>query len=421
MIKKMRYKFIAIMLAITAILLTTILVALYQTNKIHYEQQSLEVLREAARMENGRPESLRKDRSKNDLGHKSPSWNLLVVDQKKDGRVQIVINEIYGIENDEIEVLIAQVQEGGEKQGVLEEQNLRYILAEKGHSGTIRYVFADIYTELHSLHEQMKTFVVIWITSFTAFWLVSIWLSRWAVRPVEAAWKQQRQFVADASHELKTPLTVILSNANLLEQSSGDISESDRRRIAHIQAEAVHMNRLIESLLILAKQDTISSLSFDHGKVDFSYLVNYTVAVFESVMYEMEKVMDSSVEEAVYVNGNDKKLLQLVQILLDNAGKYSCENSKIEVCLGTCQNRKNGEAVLKVTSEGTPLTKEELSCVFHRFYRTDPSRSHVEGQGLGLSIAYEIVKEHNGQIYAESYPTGKNCFIVHLPLFAEES
>lgn len=419
MIKKLRHKFILIMLTITAILLTIILAVLYQTNKAHYEQQSLKVLREAVRMEDIRAEFFRKDRSRNYPERKNPLRNLAVADQKKDGRIQVIMNEIYGVEDDEIETLIVRVQGNEEKKGVLEEQNLRYLFAEKGPNGTIRYAFADIYTELHSLRKQMETFVAIWITAFAAFWLVSIWLSRWAVRPVETAWQQQRQFVADASHELKTPLTVILSNANMLDQNSDDMNEPNRQRIAHIQAEASHMSRLIESLLALAKQDAMSPSAFDHKKVDFSYLVNYAVSGFEPVIYELEKVMDTRVEEEIYVNGNEKKLLQLVQILLDNAGKYSSSGSTIEVSLTTCLERKKKEAVFSVTSEGTPLTKEEISRVFHRFYRTDPSRSHVEGHGLGLSIAYEIVSEHNGQIRAESFPVGKNRFTVQLPLMTE--
>lgn len=410
MIQKLRWKFIAIMMSITGILLSVILIALYYTAKMNYQQQSLDMLHAA----------IQEDHQKNPPPQKYPSapqpenrpFGLLIADQKGDGRIVIEINLIYGIEEEDVDALLTAAKAGETNSGVIKDKNLRYLYKNRGFNGTIRYAFMDIYAEQNALHWNRINSFAIGLFSFAIFFFFSILLSRWAVQPVEDAWKQQRQFVADASHELKTPLTVILSNINMLAQSPGLAAGHDKQRVEHIQSEAVRMKELIQSLLDLARSDSAEASSFSHKILDFSYLVNSTAAIFEPLAFEMNKSISSETEASISIIGDEKKLQQLVSILLDNACKYSTENS----CITLQVFRKSKEVILKVANEGVPFTTEEKKRIFQRFYRTDASRSRIPGYGLGLSIAQSIVSEHKGKIEAETDGVSRNWFTVRLPL-----
>ena len=253
---------------------------------------------------------------------------------------------------------------------------------------------------------------IIGACSFAVFFLFSILLSGWAVKPVEIAWQRQRQFVADASHELKTPLTVILSNADMLEKDRDIPKGQNRQRISHIKAESLRMKQLIESLLALARSDS-GQESAVSAPVDLSFIVNSSLMAFEPLAFDMGKHITYDIEAALHVNGDDKKLRQLTDILLDNACKYSQDNGSICVTLKKASAK---EALLTVSNEGAPLTKEEIKHLFLRFYRGDTARSNIPGYGLGLSIAQSIVSEHGGKIEASTDGFATNSFIVRLPI-----
>ena len=160
------------------------------------------------------------------------------------------------IESQEAETLISLAESKGGESGTLKDLHLRFLRGKTKPDQTVRYVFADIYEEQNSLYWQVIHSSIIGACSFAVFFLFSILLSGWAVKPVEIAWQRQRQFVADASHELKTPFTVILSNADMLEKDRDIPKGQNRQRISHIKAESLRMKQLIESLLALARSDS---------------------------------------------------------------------------------------------------------------------------------------------------------------------
>ena len=246
--------------------------------------------------------------------------------------------------------------------------------------------------------------------SLLAFFVLSVFLARWAVRPVENAWQRQKRFVADASHELKTPLTVILSNAEML-QSGENMDEKAQERVDNILAEGIRMKRLIENMLTLAKSDYAEN-TLVMSRVNLSDIILDSVLLYESAAYDDNKQLSFNVAEGVIVNGDADKLRQVIDILLDNALKYSNEGSQITVDLSVQYRR---EALVRVRSEGEAIPREELQNIFIRFYRVDKARENHGGFGLGLSIAEEIIQSHRGRIWAESDSSG-NTFSFILPL-----
>lgn len=238
--------------------------------------------------------------------------------------------------------------------------------------------------------------------ALVALFVISFFLSAWVVRPVEKAWAQQKQFVADASHELKTPLTVILANTGILLSHPQDSIEQQKRWIQNTQEEAVNMKKLVDDMLFLAKSDAAVSLVY--SEVNFSDVVWSSVLPFESVAFEQGLSLDSDIAENINFLGDEGKLRELVRILLDNACKYCAPKGKIFVRL-----EREGEkerfllSVKNTVSE--KMSEQELERMFERFYRADKARNREKGgYGLGLAIAKSIVDQHHGKISA-SYPS----------------
>ena len=227
---------------------------------------------------------------------------------------------------------------------------------------------------------------------------------------MEAAWNQQKQFIADASHELKTPLTVILTNAELLEDES--YPPQERQKFGqNILAMSHQMRHLVESLLELARLD---SLTPSMQPLDLSALAENALLPFEPVFFEEDLVLESRILPGLWVNGSSTHLQHVIEIFLDNARKYA-EPGAVTVNL----DKTGSHALLQVENQGAPLTPEEVKHIFHRFFRTDASRKRDGSYGLGLSIAQEIIQQHGGKIWAEGTEQG-NRFSVLLPLCHRE-
>ena len=290
--------------------------------------------------------------------------------------------------------------------GIVEAHNLRFCRIATPR-GTV-LVFSDMSSENNTLDNLLKNSLLIGALSFLAFLAISIFLSRWAVKPVAAAWLQQKQFVADASHELKTPLTVIMTNAELLQSSEYD--ETERKTFSQsILLMGRQMKSLVENMLELAKSDAEQTKQ-KMKPVNLSKLILDTAISFEGVFIEKGLTVESSVEPGIIVRGNEQAMQQVVDILLDNAQKYSAPGGETSVRL---YSSGQGKCQLKVSNPGAEIPPEDLKKIFQRFYRMDKARRRDGSFGLGLSIAESIVTQHGGRIWAES-KDGTNTFIVEL-------
>lgn len=276
-----------------------------------------------------------------------------------------------------------------------------------------RIAFVDLTQEQSTLTSLARNLAFVSLGTLAVFFGISLLLAQWAVRPVEKSWKQQRQFVADASHELKTPLTVILSSLDMLEQYGESEPEKKQRWLDNVRASSIQMKTLVEEMLVLARSDNATQ-QVTMAPCSLSDVVEDALMLFEPLAFEQGKTLEEDIDPHIQVTGDAGLLRRVVDIYLDNACKYSPTGSVIRVSL----KEEGRRALLSVHSQGQPIPRDQLERIFERFYRADPSRTQ-EGYGLGLAIATELAKLHHGRVWAQSDDTG-NTFFFSLPRSREE-
>ena len=248
--------------------------------------------------------------------------------------------------------------------------------------------------------------IILSIVSLIVVYLIAKKVSKTIVKPVEETFEKQREFISDASHELKTPLAVIEANADVLENEVGK-----NKWLSYIQTEIESMNKLINELLLLAKIENLDNIR-EYETFDISKEVNIIVSMFESMAYEKKVKLNSNIEENVMLNGNKEDIEHIVSTLLDNAIKHTEKEKQVIVEL---QKEKN-EIIIQVKNEGEKIKEEEREKIFERFYRIDKSRNRKEKRyGLGLAIAKSTVEKYNGKIEV-LYKEGFTIFKVNISL-----
>lgn len=218
---------------------------------------------------------------------------------------------------------------------------------------------------------------------------ISSRITKWLTKPVIESFSKQKQFIVDASHELKTPLAIITASAESLE-----LEPKEKKWLNNIKSEADRMNKLVTDLLDLAKSENIDNKR-NYSINNLSKIIEKTTLTFESLIYENKLTMENNIEDNIMFNCNSDKIRELLGILLDNAIKHSLEESKITVNLYSEKNN----IILEVKNRGESIPKEDQGKIFDRFYRVDESRNRNDNRyGLGLAIAKNIVTSHNGKI-----------------------
>ena len=399
MIKKLRIKFVLVIMSIVMVLLGCILgVVIFFTGQ-SMEMQSISMMRAIATspFQQGLP-------GKN--VYEEVRLPFFTVQISNRGELIAASGGYFDLSDREYlqEIANAALTSEGET-GELENHDLRFLKSVSPRGITI--VFSDTTTESSTLKQLFYSCLAIFLVAMVVFLGISILLSHWVIKPVAVAWDQQRQFVADASHELKTPLTVIMTNAELMQGE--DTSEEDRKTYAgNILGVTYQMRTLVENMLEMARVDN-GTVKMNFSTVDFSQLVGDAALSFQLLYEEKGIGLQCSVSEGIFLNGSEQHLYQVMDVLLDNALKYSTPDSMVSVEL--VPNGRN--YLLSVANTGEPLSKEDLKKIFKRFYRADKARAMNGSCGLGLSIAESIVEAHKGKIWAES-EKGNNIFYVQL-------
>lgn len=320
----------------------------------------------------------------------------------KNKTIMVLSNSLKETTDKDILSMTQELQKSGKRFGSIDD----YIyLVRILKSGNTVYIFVNNKEALQNSKQFFIVSIFIFLLSVIVFTIISYYLSRWMIKPSEKAIKNQKIFVANISHDLKTPITIIRANADLIENEV-----KNKKSIKYIQQETEKLNHLVNEMLTLTRIDnTISKENFK--SFNFGDSLFDVVLPFESVAYEKGIHFNINIDESTTYFGDENNIQKLAEILIDNAMSYTAKGGIVDV-----DAYENSKAVtLSVTNTGEPIRDEKKVEIFDRFYRESKSRERTGNHyGLGLSIANTIVKKHNGKITVES-KNGKNTFTVILP------
>ena len=401
MIRKLRIKFVCVIMAIVMVLLGGILGVVIHFTGQNMQMQSISMMRTIAQ----------NPFQQGDLGkphNDEVRLPFFTVQISSRGELISASGGYFDLSDREyIQEIVNAALLSDRETGELDDHDLRYLKSSSPMGFTI--VFSDTATEAATLKNMVYSCLAVFIAAMVVFLGISILLSHWVIKPVATAWDQQRQFVADASHELKTPLSVIMANAELMQ--SEETSEADRRKFSdNILSTTYQMRALVENMLEMARVDN-GTVKMHFADLDLSQLVSDAVLSFQLLYEEKGMGLRCAVQEGISINGSEQHLYQVLDVLLDNALKYASPHGMVSVDLA----RSGRLCTLSVSSPGDPISGEDLKNIFKRFYRADKARAMNGSYGLGLSIAESIVEAHKGKIWAES-EEGLNTFFVQLPV-----
>lgn len=316
-------------------------------------------------------------------------------------------NKVIEIRNDdaavytdaELESAARQVLKKSDANGMIDD--LVYYRIDKGGYTLVSFMDNTIIRE--SMNTLFRYTLIFGGVAIVALYFLAAYLAKKIVTPLEESYQKQKQFISDAGHELKTPISVVSANAELLAREIGD-----NQWLANIQYENERMGKLVGQLLELARTENVTP---QVEYLDLSRLVAGGVLPFESVAYENGLTLNSKITDGIIALGNSTQLSQLVSILVDNAIRHS-RNGK-EVFISLTHTRNN--AIFTVINDGEPISQEQMAQLFERFYRADEARNGEDKHyGLGLAIAKAIVEAHHGKIEVSCYDR-KVCLTVQVP------
>ena len=404
-IKKLQFKFIIIVVLILTLVFTSILIGINQYNLKKTESISEIFLQELINHDGIMPNPKKAKEFgfpsvRGDFGHDRGLFqepfetqnirNYFSVKISKTGEIISIVSEFpLHYTEDEIVSLVNAVFSSNNHNSTYE--GIRYLIAPKSYGYLAVFSETRIESNIQSrlFNISFVIFIISLVFSIFVAWLLSIW----AIKPVIESIIKQRRFVSDASHELKTPLSVISANMDVLVSEVGE-----NKWATYIQNEIERMGTLIKDLLYLAKSDD-GKTNFQMTTFDLSRSIMSLVLPFEAKVYESGKNLQINIQENVSYVGVQKQIEQLVAILLDNAIKYSEEKAEIKLTLKTSGNKK----IISVYNSGAGIPEKNQRLIFERFYRLDDSRNRdTGGFGLGLAIAKNIVDLHKGKIQLSS-------------------
>lgn len=306
-----------------------------------------------------------------------------------DGEILEIKNEPPTVHSDDdLKKLAQNVIRGNKQYGT--NDNLAFYKTDKGRYTLVTFMDNTVVNE--NALTLFRYTLIFGGFALVLFFFLSVFLARKIVNPLEASYQKQKQFISDAGHELKTPISVVSANAELLSREIGD-----NGWLQNIQYENERMGMLVAQLLDLARTENVTP-QMEH--IDFSRLVAGEALPFESVAFEKGLVLNSNIANGIGVEGNSTQLKQIISILLDNAIRHSKERGEVWLTL----TKEHGFAKLSVINKGDEIPTEQREQIFERFYRVDTARNGEDKHyGLGLAIAKAIATSHKGYI-------GVGCF-----------
>ena len=397
MIRHLRWKVVATNMLLISLVLLAVFAAVVLISRDNYRKSVQQQLYQA--LESG------------DYGSRQPGAEgipCFVAEVYASGMARVAGNSYYDLsDQSQLAAIVTEALAQEEDTGLLADFHLRY-LRKTGYTSTL-IAFTDTTLESTTMRSMAAVCSLAGSAALLVLFLCSYLLAGVVTRPVGAAWAQQEQFLSDASHELKTPLTVILSSAELLNQSA---LPEQAVYIDNIREESRRMKLLVEDMLTLSRTQR-SAGSLPEQTADLSEAAMTAALRFEPVAFEAGKRLEYDIAPELPVRGDGGKLGQALAALLDNAVKYSAGGTDIRLTA-----EKQGRfAVVTVADSGPDIPADKLPHIFDRFYRADEARTDGDSFGLGLPIAKAIIDAHRGTLRCES-GGGVTRFIITLPLAA---
>lgn len=432
MFTKLRNKFLILNMSITSAVMIAAFAAIYiiSFNYINTEiakklnpQAGIQIVVEGAELpddaENVKPKTLNRrvspDYSDSFIIHVDGNGEILEIDSPfklheetyKEAAAIAWGNKNNGsvitLEGKQWKYAIAQI-----KKQVIQENEQSYTVAENKY----QIMFLDVTMYKNTLFQLLTTLFYVGFIMLFVIYIISLYFANRVIMPIAEAWERQKQFVADASHELKTPLSIINANYDVLLANREETIQSQLKWLNRIKIGTDRMTKLINDLLSLAKME---DMRFPIQKVPFNIgsTINDMIISMEAVVAEKDIKLSRSIEDDIIVKSDPERIKQVITILFDNAIKYTDKKGQIEISL--IKSRR--QVVFTIKNSGKGIAKQDLPKIFDRFYRVDPSRTHEPGSyGLGLSIAKTIIERLGGEIYAESVDNEYTTFIFTLGL-----
>ena len=342
-------------------------------------------------------------------GRSSSSRNwIIVVISSKGTADEAIFSSPYNRPENEDEILSSaeNIASQNSDSGYITLSDVSYRYFIRRSAEKTRVVFIDRTNQTATMRRLLIVLVIVGICALFVLFPISIIVSGWIVRPISKAWNNQKEFFANASHELKTPLTVISANLDVILSEPEKSVAQQEKWFEYIKAEAAKMAKLINQMLYLSREDREEAKML-MTELDMSELTEGACLAQEAVAFEKGHALVTEIEPGIRCKGDRERLTQLVNILIDNAISHSTGKDDITVRL--CHKKKTN--ILTVSNRGEYIPPEELSKLFDRFYRTDRSRTSATGGfGLGLSIAETIAKNHKGTLTASSDTDGLTTF-----------
>lgn len=308
------------------------------------------------------------------------------------------LNNIAAVSEDQAEELAQKVMKAGESKGFI--GIYRYAKAAQS-DGTL-IAFTDCNKALDTFYKNVRISGLVSLAGVVAVFVLVVIFSRLVFRPVAESYQKQKQFITDASHEIKTPLTIIDANVEVIEMMAGENkwTKSTKNQVKRLAS-------LAGQLITLSKMDEGDGMA-DKMRFSMTDAVIDTTSSFESVAETKGRKLVCDIEENLYFVGEEKRIREMFGIFLDNAVKYSTEGSEIHVSL----ERKGRKLIYQISNETDQIAKGNQDVLFERFYRSDASRnSATGGSGIGLSVAKAVAEAHHGKLTAES-KDGKSLTIT---------
>ena len=299
--------------------------------------------------------------------------------------VDINVDAVSAITEQDVEGYMEKALKKGKERGWISDYRYKMVATEDG--TTVVFVNGSMYE--NTANRLLVTALFVLLGSAALILILTIVVSKRAVRPVAESYEKQRQFITDANHELKTPLTLILSNLDIVEAEMGKNEWLD-----DIRSEGERMGMLINQMVTLSRMDESTDAPVQ-ADFDLSGAIADTVSEFQGLAEERHFVLISFISPSVHYHGDESLIRRLISILLDNAIKYCDADGNIQISL-TCRRYP----VLTIENTYKDVDRLELNRLFDRFYRADKARTFSGSFGIGLSIAQSIVKSHKGNISA---------------------